>query len=156
MSVYELPGVFRVRPRVDDTNAHFWRGGAEGALRLLRCRHCGHHIHPPAPICRRCHSRELEVAALSGRGRVHTFTVNHQPWNPTMPHPYVVALVEIEEEPEVRLVANIVGCPPEEVHIGMAVEVCFERIAEDCYLPQFRPPGAPLPGQPVDRGNAGG
>ena len=37
-----------------------------------------------------------------------------------------------------RLVSNLVDCAPEEIEIGMAVEVIFEKVAEDVWLPQFR------------------
>jgi hypothetical protein len=129
---------FRVLPRVTPQNQHFWRGGAEGELRFLRCEPCGSYVHPPAPVCGRCLSKDLEPTAVSGRATVATFTLNHQPWVPSSDHPYVVAIVEIEEQPDVRLMTNIVGCPPEAVHIGMAVAVEFEE-HEDVWIPVFAP-----------------
>ena len=128
----------RVLPRVDATNEHFWRGGADGQLRVLRCAACGHWVHPPAPVCPVCLGRQVAPDVLSGRGVVHSFTVNHQPWNPTMPAPYVVALVQLEEQPGLRLVTNLVGVDPEQVAIGMAVEVTFEQY-DDVWIPLFAP-----------------
>jgi hypothetical protein len=75
---------------------------------------------------------------VSGRGVVYTYTVNYQPWTEVMPPPYVVALIDLVEQPALRLVSNVVGCDPEAVHAGMAVEVLFEQ-QEDVYLPIFRP-----------------
>jgi len=129
---------FRVLPRVTPQNQHFWRGGAEGELRFLRCGPCGSYVHPPAPVCGNCLSKDLAPAAVSGRATVATFTLNHQPWVPSADHPYVIAIVEIEEQPDVRLMTNIVGCPPEAVHIGMAVAVEFEE-HEDVWIPVFAP-----------------
>lgn len=140
---FRQPEVFRVPPKVDDTNEHFWRGGAEGELRFLRCQACGHWLHPPTPACRVCLSRDLRVEAASGRGTVFSFTRNHQPWNPTMSHPYVIAVVQLDEGP--RLLTNLVDCDPSDAAIGLAVEVCFEVIGEgerEVHLPQFRPVGA--------------
>ena len=80
--------------------------------------------------------------AVSGRATVATFTVNYQPWMPGPDLPYVVAIVEIEEQPSVRLTTNIVNCPPEDVHIGMKVQVVFEHRDdgdEDVWIPQFEP-----------------
>jgi len=57
---------------------------------------------------------------------------------PTFDGPYVIALVEIDEQPSVRLMTNIVECDPDDVHIGMAVEVTFEH-SDDVWLPLFRP-----------------
>jgi uncharacterized OB-fold protein len=132
----ELP--FRVLPRVTRQNEHFWRGGADGELRFLRCQPCGSYVHPPAPVCPACLSKELAAEAVSGRARVATFTLNHQPWVPSPDHPYVIAIVEIEEQPDVRLMTNIVNCPPEDVYIGMPVQVCFEE-HEDVFVPVFFP-----------------
>ncbi len=128
----------RLLPEITRENEHFWRGGACGELRFLCCRSCRVFIHPPSPVCPECLSRELDVEAVSGRARVLTYTVNHQPWIPGFPPPYVVAIVEIEEQPGLRITTNIVHCPIEEVRIGMAVQVVFEKY-DEVYLPLFEP-----------------
>jgi uncharacterized OB-fold protein len=129
---------FRVLPRVDETNEHFWTGGEHGELRFLRCQDCGWWIHPPSPICPQCLSRRIEVEAASGRGVVHTFTVNHQPWIPGFDPPYVVAIIELAEQEALRLTTNIVGAAVDEVFIGMPVQVTFEQY-DDVWLPFFAP-----------------
>lgn len=129
---------FRVLPRVTPQNEHFWRGGAEGKLQFLRCHPCGSYVHPPAPVCGRCLSKDLAPAAVSGRATVVTFTLNHQPWVPAPDHPYAIAIVEIDEQPDVRLMTNIVGCAAEAVRIGMRVAVEFEE-HEDVFVPVFAP-----------------
>jgi uncharacterized OB-fold protein len=133
---------FRILPRLTADNEFFWTSGADGRLRFLRCTVCRYIVHPPSPICPICLTKTVEPAAVSGRGAVATFTVNHQPWIPGFDPPYVVAMVEIEEQPSVRLTTNIVGCPPDEVEIGMAVRVVFEH-REDVWLPLFEPVAAP-------------
>lgn len=130
---------FRLQPLVGDENRHYWEGGAQGELRFLACTACDHWIHPSAPNCPACLSRELEPRAVSGRGVVHTFTVNHQPWVPGFEPPYVVAIVELPEQAGLRLMTNIVGCEIADVSIGMAVEVCFEALEDGAWLPLFRP-----------------
>ena len=129
---------FRLLPRVDDTNRFFWTSGEDGRLRFLRCQKCGTFVHPPAPVCPVDLSRDLAPEAVSGRGTVHTFTVNHQPWIPGYDPPYVIGLVEIEEQPDVRLMTNIVGCAPDDVEVGMPVEVTFDH-HDDVWLPLFTP-----------------
>jgi acetyl-CoA acetyltransferase len=93
------------------------------------------------------------MAAVSGRAVVAGCTVNHQQWLPGLAPPYVVAVVAIEEDPAVRLTTNIVGCDPDEVAIGMRVQVEFER-RDEFWIPLFQPtPGAkqgPVPA-PRDR-----
>ena len=81
-------------------------------------------------------------AAVSGRATVYSFTVNHQPWDGTT-DPYVIGLVAIDEQPDVRLTTNIVECAVDDVRIGMPVQVVFAD-HDPIYLPLFRPvtPGA--------------
>jgi uncharacterized OB-fold protein len=129
---------FRVLPKLTRQNEHFWTGGREGELRFLRCRACRALVHPPQPRCPACLGTELAPEAVSGRARVATFTVNHQAWMPGQDDPYVIAIVEIEEDPSVRLTTNLVGCSPEQVRIGMPVRVVFEE-REDVWIPLFEP-----------------
>jgi uncharacterized OB-fold protein len=129
---------FRILPRLTQDNQFFWTSGADGRLRFLRCQTDGYYVHPPAPICPRCLTKTLAPEPVSGRASIATYTVNVQPWIPGFDPPYVIAMVEIEEQPSVRLTTNIVGCPPEDVHIGMPVEVVFEQY-DDVWLPLFQP-----------------
>jgi uncharacterized OB-fold protein len=129
---------FRVLPRVTDDNRHYWTGGADGELRLLRCRSCRYWIHPPVPVCPNCLSKDVAPEATSGRATVATYTVNHQPWYPGFDPPYVVAIVELDDQPSVRVTTNIVGCPVEDVRIGMDVQVVFEQY-DDVWIPFFAP-----------------
>ena len=140
MEQAEVP--FRILPALSDRNRFFWTGGADGHLRFLRCGECAQLVHPPLPRCPRCRSRELAPHAVSGRARVHTFTVNHQPWMPGPEPPFVVAVVEIEEDPGVRLTTNLVGVDPEAVEIGLRVRAVFERHPDedgDVWIPLFEP-----------------
>jgi len=136
---------FRLLPRTTALTEPFWTGGSRGELVLQRCQACGYYLHPPTPVCPRDLSRDIAPEPVSGRGHVLSATVNQQSWNPTMPAPYVVALVALVEQPEVRLMTNIVGLPPDDVWIGMAVRVVFEQ-HDDIWVPLFEPdpegPGA--------------
>lgn len=134
-------GPTRMLPQVTPATEAFWTGGADGELRILRCGACGYWIHPPAPVCPECWSRDVAPRAASGRATVHSFTVNHQIWNPTWEHPYVIAVVELDEQPGLRLTTNLVAVEPDAVHIGMAVGVTFER-DDDVWLPLFKPEAA--------------
>jgi uncharacterized OB-fold protein len=119
-------------------NSYFWRSGESGGLQILRCSDCGTWIHPFAGLCPKCRSAGLAPQPVSGRGKVAGYTVNHQPWYPDVPTPYVIALVELEEQANIRLVTNMPTCPIEAVRIGLPVEVYFEQ-HEDVYVPLFRP-----------------
>lgn len=133
------PGPYRVLPLVTDLNGGFWQGGAEGELRFRRCQQCGEWLHPPSPVCRACRSTETRFEPVSGRGTVATFSVNHHQWSPeATEEPYVVAIVDLPEQADLRVITNIVGCPVRDVRIGMPVRVTFEQM-EDVWLPLFEP-----------------
>ena len=144
MSENEIP--FRMLPALSESTSFFWTAGETGVLRFLRCQDCGCWIHPPQPICPRDHSKNLEPEAVSGRARVHTFTINRQQWMPGPDLPYVVAIVEIEEDPSVRLMTNLVNVEAEDVQIGMPVRVVFEHHPDeggDVWIPLFEPDPEP-------------
>jgi uncharacterized protein len=131
----------RPLPMLTDVNRFFWTSGADGRLRFMRCSACRNYIHPPVPVCDKCLSMEQEVVAVSGRATLAAVTVNHQMWIPSIEPPYIVAIVEIEEQSSVRLTTNIVKCAEVDLKIGMTLEVEFEE-CEDVFLPMFRPAGA--------------
>ena len=128
---------FRVLPALDDTNRFFWTSGEDGQLRFLRCQSCGYYLHPPLPRCPSCGGREITPEAVSGRGEVYSVTVNHQSWDGGT-EPYAIVLVAFPEQADLRLTTNIVGCAPDDVHIGMPVQVAFEQ-RDDVWFPLFEP-----------------
>jgi hypothetical protein len=130
---------YRMLPQPTADSAAFWTGGADGELRIHRCRSCSRYFHPPVGVCFRCRSRDVVPEAVSGRATVASYTVNHHPWfGEAFPPPYLVAIVELAEDPEVRLTTQLVDCPIEDARIGMPVEVVFEH-HEDVWIPVFRP-----------------
>ena len=132
----------RPLPELVPASEWFWTLGADGRLRVQGCRDCGALVHPPVPICPRCRSRRHEPTEVSGRATVVGFTVNMQRWLPAfdLEPPYVIAVVAIEEDASVRLTTNIVGCAPDDVHVGQEVAARFEHHA-DVWLPVFAPTG---------------
>ncbi len=126
----------RMLPRLDAVNRDFWTGGEQGELRILQCKDCEGFIHPPRPVCNHCLSENVAPAVVSGRGKVATYTINHQPWMPDMEVPFIYARVALEDAPGVFLSTNIVGCPVEEVRMGDEVQVSFLQ-QDDVWLPLF-------------------
>lgn len=127
----------RVLPPITGPSGFFWCSGADGRLRFLACSSCSYLIHPPTSLCPRCQGRETGPTTVSGRGTVYSFTVNHQPWD-GVGDVYIIAVVEIDEQCDLRLMTNLVGVDPGAVRIGMPVEVVFED-HDPVYLPMFRP-----------------
>lgn len=126
----------RKLPLLNAETRPFWTGGEVGELWMHRCVDCARYFHPPAPVCRHCTSLKVTPTPVSGRGRVLTFTINYQAWTPELAEPYVVAIVELEEQEGLRFLSNVVNCPPEEIEIGMPVRVVFEQV-EDVWIPLF-------------------
>jgi uncharacterized OB-fold protein len=122
-------------PKPDDVTQPFWDGIAAGRLRLQRCRDCGRHVFYPRAVCPHCTTGELEWVDATGRGSVYSFTVVHRaPPGFADDAPYAVALVDLEEG--VRLMTRLVDAAPDEVEVGLAVEVTIQG---EPALPYFRP-----------------
>jgi hypothetical protein len=132
---------FRLLPEPTADSRAFWSGGERGELLIYRCRSCRAWFHPPLPACFRCRSRDVGPEPVAGTASVAAFTVNGHQWFEGFPPPYVVALVELDEQTDVRLTTQIVECDVETVKVGMPVEVVFEQW-EDVWLPLFRPVAA--------------
>lgn len=134
----EKPPKPRPAPVPEPEAAEFWAAAREGRVLVQRCTTCGQAQLYPRD---RCLVDRGEVAweEASGRGSVYSFTVIRQnyarPFRDWMP--YVVALVDLEEGP--RLMTNIVGCDPEDVHIGMAVRARGEAVSEEAGILLFEP-----------------
>ncbi|HEX4189470.1 MAG TPA: Zn-ribbon domain-containing OB-fold protein [Marmoricola sp.] len=138
-SGYVRPAL-RLMPSPTAESQQFWTGGRDGDLLICRCGACGRFFHPPSAACFRCRSTDVTPSPVSGRGRVAAYTVNHQPWLPGFDPPYVVAMIELADEPDVRVTSNVVGIGPDDVTIGLEVEVFFEQW-DDLWIPLFRPAG---------------
>jgi uncharacterized protein len=134
----------RMLPQRGGHDRAFWTGGAKGQLLIERCDVCALWVHPPAGTCREC-GGPLVARPVSGRGTVFTYTVNLHAYNPTVPLPYVIAIVELIEQQGLRLAANIVDCEPDSVMCSMPVEVRFEQHGADAdgtFVPVFAPAAA--------------
>ena len=132
----EKPGI--PLPRPTELSAHYWDGCRAGVLRVQRCRACGAFVFIPQPVCGACFGPDtLEWVESSGRGAVYSFTRVHRPAQPAFEVPYAVAIVELEEG--WHMLSNVVGCPVEDVHVGMPVEVTFRAMSDQITLPLFQP-----------------
>lgn len=126
----------RKLPALTADNRAFWQGGEQNALLMHYCDSCNRFFHPPGPACPHCASLDVNSRQVSGRGKVVSFTVNHQPWTPELADQFVIAIVELEEQAGLRFVTNIEEVVVDHVFIGMSVRVRFRR-EEDVWLPLF-------------------
>lgn len=135
------PAPGRMIPELTEHNRAYWTGGADGRLHVPYCDPCAQWVLPPEADCPDCDT-PLGARAVSGEGTVFTYTVNNHPFNPAVPPPYAIAIVELAEQMNLRLAANIVDCELDSLAIGMPVSVRFEHqdVAGDAvYVPVFAP-----------------
>ena len=128
-----------IRPAVNQDTAYFWEGTAAGELRIQRCGGCGLLRHPPGPMCPECGATKPTYLVACGQGEVYSYIVHHRPAVPGKQLPLVVAVVELDEG--VRMVGEVHGINPEDVHIGLPVEVLFQRIDDELVMPCWKPAG---------------
>ncbi|WP_101787830.1 bifunctional MaoC family dehydratase N-terminal/OB-fold nucleic acid binding domain-containing protein [Nonomuraea indica] len=128
---------YPLRPAVNGDTAFFWEGVSRGELRVQSCADCGRLRHPPGPLCPHCRSADRSYVTASGEGTVYSYVVHHHPPVPGRRTPFVVAVVELPEG--VRIVGNVVDCPPEDVRVGLPVRVTYRAMDDDLVLPQWTP-----------------
>lgn len=128
-------------PRIDEESKGFWEASQRHELYVQRCGACGLHRYYPRALCPACLSDDTGWVRCSGKGEVYTFTVTYQNQAPGFREnlPYVLGYVELEEG--VRMLTNIVECAPDDVRIGMPVEVVFDDATSELTLPKFKPVG---------------
>lgn len=108
------------------------------------CDRCGARLFPPRDVCPECGRPAATPYTFSGRGEVYSYSTIYQaPEGFEEFVPYTVALVRLEEGPLVT--AQLTDVDPEEVQIGMPVEMVTRKIREEgedgliLYGYKFRP-----------------
>src|SRR5215831_9251460 len=124
-------------PHVDEESKGYWEACRRHELVLQRCSNCNTLRYYPRAVCPECMSSEARWERMSGRGTVYTFTVTYQNQAPGFRDelPYVLAYVTLDEAGGVQMLTNIVGCPVDQVKIGMPVEVTFEDVNDEIAIP---------------------
>lgn len=113
-------------------------------LQGKKCQDCGNLSFPPRLVCPKCKSRNCEPYEFKGRGKLYSYTTIFQaPDRFDQMAPYMVGLIDLEEGE--RITAQLTDVVPEEVHIGMELEMVIRQIYEDgpkgpiLYGYKFRP-----------------
>jgi len=127
-------------PLVEPLTEPFWSAAREGRLVIQRCTGCGTFRHLPHVLCAVCQSSASDWVASAGRGTVFTYTIVTHPVHAAVVDsvPYAVVVVELDDCGQVLVPSNVVDCPPDEVAVGMPVEVVFERVTDEITIPRFR------------------
>jgi uncharacterized protein len=134
-------------PHVDEINAPFWNGCREGVLRLQQCPVSKRLIFPPRPVNPWSPRHKPLWTDVSGRGTIWSAIEPHAPLmlDFSVLAPYNAIVVALEEDPTIRLIGNLLpaaGAPInaiayEDIAIGTAVQVVFERMNEEITLPRW-------------------
>ena len=127
------------RPLSPELTRLFWEAAKRHELVMPRCKTCDYLFFYPRSECPRCLSNHLEWMKVSGRGRLHTYTVVYQPANAAFRDdtPYIYAVVQLDEGP--RMVSNVVQCDLDAVKVDMPLEAIFDDVTPECTLVKFKP-----------------
>lgn len=137
----ENPAPLRPLPLPDEASEGFWAAAREGRLAIQRCGQCRRWNHAPTLACQSCGSFELAYENVSGKATLHSWTVLREAPAPGFRDmlPLIVGVVELVEQEHLVMGANILEAAPEDLRLGLPLEVMFEKVTEECTLPQFRP-----------------
>jgi uncharacterized OB-fold protein len=127
-------------PKPTPETRPFWDAAKQHRLAIQACDDCGVRYFYPRPLCPACLSRRVRWIDASGRGRLHTFVINHRPpRNFPLPGPLVLGMVELEEGP--RMLTHIVEVAPDPTALrcDMPLEVVFVPLTAEITVPKFRP-----------------
>lgn len=118
----------------------YFEGLRQGQLRFPRCERCSRFHWYPMKLCPHCRSAQIAWTAVAGPAKVFTWTEVHHAFDPAfaLKPPYLVALVEFDDAPGVRLVTNLQGFGPGQAAIGVTVRPEFSGAGEDARV-SFRP-----------------
>lgn len=127
------------RPLNPELTRPFWEAAKRHELVMPRCKTCDQLFFYPRSECPRCLGSDLEWVGVSGRGRLHSFTIINQPANAAFRDdvPYVYAVVQLIEGP--RMISNLVECDVESISVDMPVEAVFDDVTPEWTLVKFKP-----------------
>lgn len=124
-------------PAITPEMKPFFDAAKRHELVVQRCSQCGTHRFPPREICSSCLSRQAAWVKVSGEGEIYSYNVMHQVYHPGFADsvPYAVVVVKLAEG--AKMISNVVGLRPEQIHIGMRVRAVFEDVSAEVTLPKF-------------------
>jgi uncharacterized protein len=115
----------------------------EGRLMIQRSRSTGDYVFYPRLIAPGSGADDLEFVAVSGFGTIYSSTTMRRPAK--YGGDFNVCVVDLDEG--VRMLSRMTGCAPQDVRIGMRVQVVIETVDYGTYansdqpIVLFRPAG---------------
>ena len=124
----------------------FWEAMDAGVLAHQRCESCGRWTFPPRWRCQ-C-GGALTYKAVSGRGVLWSWTQVHAPVLPAFAAltPYVVAIIQLEEQADLRMAGLLIRAPgtpvnaivPADLYIGMPLKAVVTPLGADVRWPHWQ------------------
>jgi uncharacterized OB-fold protein len=117
----------------------FWDNAKQHKLTFKKCSKCGTIDQPPYLYCTNCGAEEHTWIPSSGKGTLYAFSTTYIGAPPafTADQPFTIVVVDLAEG--TRMMSTIVEAKPEDLKIGMAVEVVWDDVTPEVSLPRFRP-----------------
>lgn len=128
-------------PIADLDTEQYWAACDRDELRMQQCNGCESFRFTPGPFCGECGSSSSKWSKLSGQGHLTSWTIVTHPIHPAAVDrvPYIVAEIELQEQAGLRIITNLLESNPEDLRVGLPVEVIFQVHSSGQKLPQFRP-----------------
>lgn len=117
----------------------FWKACKQEELKFPFCTNCKSWQWYPLYSCPTC-GGNYNWEKVSEEATLFSWTVIRRSPFPELAQkvPFIVGVLEIDDAPGVRFVANIEGCEQEELQIGMKLSLFFEHINDEVTIPKYR------------------
>ena len=128
-------------PTITDLTRPFWSAAKNGRFVLQECSRCATFNFHPKPWCIECGSRDLKWVDAKPFGTVYSHTISRTvamtspEWQSEIP--LLMCLIDLDDG--ARMYGQVTDCRPEDLHIGMRVEVHCVDISDEAGIPKFRP-----------------
>ena len=116
----------------------FWEKLEDGEVYATKCRKCGRLHYPPQSDCAHCLSSDIEWAKLSKKATLETYTYMLQrPAGFNQYEAYIIAISRTKDE--VRVMGWLEDVKPEDVKVGMKLEMSTRKLPDGFLVITFKP-----------------
>ncbi len=132
-------------PRAEGSPVTYWRDAAQ-ELNFIgaRCKSCGVIQYPPPRVCAECRTKDnFENVKLPRKGTVYTYTLDHLSGGQYLNVPIPRLVIDLDGGGRVFL--EMTDGDPNEVKIGLPVEILFRRLHEGANFHNYYWKCRPLP-----------
>jgi uncharacterized protein len=122
---------YKILPSPNEETKAYWEGAKDDRLVIQQCQDCKTLIHPPAYFCTHCSTiiPHLGHKTVSGRGTLYSFALHYDTQIKGFEDktPYILALIELDEQAGLTVYGNVLNAAYEELRLGMPVEAIWEE-----------------------------